>query len=70
MIDMVSKNAEDPYGLGWEASADMRHETDNPFPRGTDAYQLWIEGFREGEKDWGELCAREVAEGRPHPDSI
>lgn len=60
---------EDSYAEGWQASADMKEETANPYPRGTDAYQEWVEGFREGERDWKDLCEREVAAGRPHPDA-
>ena len=66
----VKKKADDPYEEGWVAFTDMKEESANPYPRGTDAYQLWLEGFREGEKDWEDLCNREVAAGRPHPDSL
>jgi hypothetical protein len=58
----------EPYELGWIASADKKKLTDNPYPRGTDAYQFWLEGWVEGERDWIEVCRREVSEGRPHPE--
>ena len=69
-MTLTLESAEDPYEAGWEASADMKEEAANPYPRGTDAYQEWLEGFREGERDWKALCASEVAAGRPHPDSV
>ena len=69
MTKTQTQKIEDPYEAGWLASADMKDESANPYPRGTDAFQNWLEGWREGESDWQELCQNEVAAGRPHPDA-
>jgi hypothetical protein len=60
----------EPYEQGLEASMDGEGEEANPYHASTAAHVEWLEGHDQGEQNWIELCAGEVAAGRPHPDTL
>jgi len=63
------KELVEPYDEGLEASMNGQGTDVNPYHPSTAAYVEWLEGHDAGEESWNELCEREVAAGRPHPDA-
>lgn len=60
----------EPFEQGWEASARKALADSNPYANGTAAHQEWLDGWAAGEEDWKDVCAAEVAAGRPHPEHL
>jgi hypothetical protein len=67
---MSERELIDPFQQELEASMDTKPSIANPYAPGTPAHRDWAEGHAVGEESWADLCAKEVAQGRPHPDRL